>query len=79
MGERGHLLPQFLGDERDEGVGQPQDGFQHAQQGVACATALRGVLVVQFDLGGLEDQLGVDLGTPQRGGRVGGEEGVAGT
>jgi hypothetical protein len=31
-----------------------------------------------IDLGGLEDQLGVDLGTPQRGGRVSGEEGVAG-
>ena len=32
-------------------MGQPQDGFQHAQQGVAGAATLGGVLVVQFDLG----------------------------
>ena len=39
--ERRHLLPQFLGDEGNDRVGEAQHGFQHAHQGAAGGALLR--------------------------------------
>jgi hypothetical protein len=40
-----HFLPQFFGDERNDGVGQAQNGFQRADQGAAGGPFLRVVPV----------------------------------
>jgi hypothetical protein len=50
-GHRGHLLPQFFGDEGDDGVRQPQDGFQRADQRAAGGALLGLVAGLDLHLG----------------------------
>ncbi len=55
-GQRCNALPDFLGDERHERVGQAQCHLQHANQGAARATGAfhRGLLIPQHWLGKLK-------------------------
>ena len=53
-GNRGDLLPQLFGDERDHRVGQPQDGFEHADQRAAGAALLGGVARLDLHLRDLQ-------------------------
>src|SRR5690606_14124570 len=82
--DRKHLDGQFLIAAQREGRGvhdlEPaHDGLVEADARVARGgRILVGVGTVDaIDLGRLEHDLGADLGAAQRGGRVGGEEGVA--
>ena len=53
-GERRDLLPQLLGDERDERMREAQHRFQHANQRAARAALHRLVARAQLDLGQLD-------------------------
>ena len=52
--KRCDLLPEFFGDERDDRVGQPQDGFKDPQQRAAGGPLNRFVARGQIDLGQLQ-------------------------
>ncbi|MNV18634.1 hypothetical protein D3C71_1094660 [compost metagenome] len=49
-----HHLPQGLSDERDDGVGQAQDGFERADQRAARGALLRFGAVLDLHLGDLQ-------------------------